>query len=105
MRWRGLRSFPTHICRSACPCSTHCRRFSLTAQKLVSRLDLEGGWYAILRAPAVQSDEDLAMRILERSGVLVQPGHFYEFPEAGYLVVSLLTPRADFEAGIRGLLV
>jgi alanine-synthesizing transaminase len=78
---------------------------ALSAQKLVSRLDLEGGWYAILRAPAVQSDEDLAMRILERSGVLVQPGHFYEFPEAGYLVVSLLTPRADFEAGIRGLLV
>ena len=77
---------------------------ALSAQKLVSRLDVEGGWYAILRAPAVEPDEDLAIRLLEQRGVLVQPGHFYEFPEAGYLVVSLLTPRDDFEAGIQGLL-
>jgi alanine-synthesizing transaminase len=77
---------------------------ALSAQKLVSRLDVEGGWYAILRAPAVEPDEDLAIRLLEQRGVLVQPGHFYEFPEAGYLVVSLLTPSGDFQAGIRGLL-
>jgi alanine-synthesizing transaminase len=77
---------------------------SLARQKLVSRLELEGGWYAVLRVPAVQSDEDLAIRLLEQHGVLVQPGHFYEFPEDGYLIVSLLTPSADFEKGIAGLL-
>lgn len=77
---------------------------SLARQKLVSRLELEGGWYALLRVPAVQSDEDLAIRLLEQPGVLVQPGHFYEFPEDGYLIVSLLTPSADFEKGIAGLL-
>jgi alanine-synthesizing transaminase len=76
----------------------------IAGQKLVSRLEIEGGWYAVLRVPAVQSDEDLAIRLLEQRGVLVHPGHFYEFPEDGYLIVSLLTPGADFDEGIRGLL-
>jgi alanine-synthesizing transaminase len=76
----------------------------LAQQGLVSRLAMEGGWYAVLRVPALQSDEDLAIRLLETHGVLVQPGHFYEFAEDGYLVVSLLTPASDFEEGIGRLL-
>lgn len=76
----------------------------LSRQQLVSRLELEGGWYAVLRVPAVQSDEELAIRLLEERSVLVHPGHFYDFPEEGYLVVSLLTPADDFAQGIRGLL-
>jgi len=78
--------------------------YALASQNLVSRLAFEGGWYAVLRVPAVQSDEELAIRLLEQHGVLVQPGHFYEFPEDGYLIVSLLTPTEDFEKGIRVLL-
>jgi alanine-synthesizing transaminase len=76
----------------------------LARQKLVSRLEFEGGWYAVLRVPVVQSDESLAIRLIEQHSVLVQPGHFYEFPEDGYLIVSLLTPNADFERGICSLL-
>jgi alanine-synthesizing transaminase len=77
---------------------------SLAGQKLVSRLEIEGGWYAVLRVPAVQSDEDLAIRLLEEQSVLVQPGHFYEFADEGYLIVSLLTPADQFVEGIRRLL-
>ena len=77
---------------------------SLARQKLVSRLEIEGGWYAVLRIPAVQSDEDFAIRLLQRHGVLIQPGHFYEFPQEGYLIASLLTPGGDFEKGISGVL-
>jgi alanine-synthesizing transaminase len=77
---------------------------ALSPQKLVSRLELEGGWYAVLRVPAVQSDEELAIRLLDEHSVLAHPGHFYDFPEEGYLVVSLLTSTDDFSAGIRGLL-
>jgi alanine-synthesizing transaminase len=58
----------------------------------------------VLRVPAVQSDEELGIRLLEKHGVLVQPGHFYEFAEDGYLVVSLLTPSGDFKEGIGRLL-
>lgn len=76
----------------------------LGKQSLVSRLEIEGGWYATLRVPALRSDEELAIRLLEERSVLVHPGHFYEFPDDGYLVVSLLTPADDFAEGTRRLL-
>jgi len=76
----------------------------LARQKLVSRLELEGGWYAVLRVPAVQSDEELAIRMLEERGVLVHPGHFYDFADSGYLVISLLTAANEFAEGARELL-
>lgn len=76
----------------------------LKQQKLVSRLELEGGWCAVLRVPAVQSDEELAIRLLEDYSVLAHPGHFYDFPDDGYLVVSLLTPAGEFEDGIRAII-
>jgi len=81
-----------------------CLDQALARQDLVSRLEMEGGWYAVLRVPAVEPDEEFAIRLLDRYGVLVQPGHFYEFPDDGFLVVSLLTPKEEFEKGIRGLL-
>jgi alanine-synthesizing transaminase len=73
-------------------------------QKLISRLEIEGGWYVVLRIPAVQSDEDLAIRLLESQSVLVQPGHFYEFADEGHLIVSLLTPPGEFLEGIQRLI-
>ena len=76
----------------------------LSRQKPVSRLKVEGGWYAVLRVPAVQSDEELAIRLLEERGVLAHPGHFYDFAEPGYLVISLLTPREEFAEGAREML-
>ena len=68
------------------------------------QLDVQGGWYAVLRVPAVQSDEELAIRILRESSVLVHPGHFYDFPSDGYLVVSLITPEAQFKEGVRRIM-
>ncbi len=76
----------------------------LARQSLVSRLALEGGWYAVLRVPATQSDEQLAIRLLEATSVLVHPGHFYNFPAEGYLVVSLLARAEEFSEGISKLL-
>src|SRR5437868_7526912 len=68
------------------------------------RLDVEGGWYAVLRVPVTQSDEELAIDILRKVGVLVHPGHFYDFPQDGYLIVSLITPAAEFREGIQRVL-
>ncbi len=76
----------------------------LSAQSFCSRLAVEGGWYAVLRVPATGSDEDLAISLLEREGVLVHPGHFYDFRSEGYLVVSLITPEGDFREGISRVL-
>jgi alanine-synthesizing transaminase len=76
----------------------------LDKQRLVSRLNLEGGWYAILRVPVSRSDEDLAIELVTQHNVLVQPGHFYDFPRDGYLVVSLITPEITFREGLSRIL-
>ncbi|MBS1849907.1 MAG: pyridoxal phosphate-dependent aminotransferase [Acidobacteria bacterium] len=76
----------------------------LARQKACTRLQVEGGWYATLRVPATQSDEDLAITLLREKRVLVHPGHFYDFSSDGYLVLSLMTPPADFREGISRVL-
>jgi len=72
----------------------------LASQKSCQRLAVEGGWYAVLRVPATQSDEDLVIEILRKASVLVHPGHFYDFPSDGYLVFSLIVPPEIFREGI-----
>ena len=76
----------------------------LEGARAVQRLRVEGGWYAVLRVPANKSDEDLAIDLIERASVVVHPGHFYDFPQDGYLVVSLITPEAEFQNGIASIL-
>lgn len=76
----------------------------LARQKSCSRLEVQGGWYAVLRIPVTRSDEDFATDLLQRSGVLIHPGHFYDFPTDGYLVLSLITREEEFRQGISPLL-
>jgi aspartate/methionine/tyrosine aminotransferase len=70
----------------------------------MQRLRVEGGWYVVLRVPARQSDEELAIELIEKAGVVVHPGHFYDFQSDGYLVLSLITPNSVFEEGVRAVL-
>lgn len=76
----------------------------LSAQRACARLEIEGGWYAVLRVPATRSDEDLAIDLLATKGVHVHPGHFYDFQGDGYLIVSLIAPEQEFKKGIKLLL-
>ena len=70
----------------------------------VTRLRVEGGWYVILRVPSTRSDEDWAVELLTHEGVSVHPGHFYDLPSAGFLVLSLLpTPDVFAEAAGRAI--
>ncbi len=59
-------------------------------------LRVEGGWYAVVQAPAIRSEESLVIELLRRDGVLVHPGYFYDFPREAFLVLSLLPPPAEF---------
>ncbi len=72
----------------------------LAGQNACSRLAVEAGWYAVLRVPAIQADEELALELLTSKNVYVHPGHFYDFPSGGFAVVSLITPEAIFSEGI-----
>ena len=69
----------------------------------VDVLPLRGGWSAVLRVPAVLPEEELAVRLVERHGLLVQPGFFFDFPNEAFLVVSLLTDPALFAEGMARL--
>jgi len=72
----------------------------LSQKNTCMRLEIEGGWYAVLRVPATRSDEELAIELLEQDGVYLHPGHFYGFPTEGYLVVSLIAPTKSFAVGL-----
>ena len=71
---------------------------------LVSRLQVDGGWYAVLRVPALMGGDELAIRVMERERVVVHPGHFYGFEGDGWIVLSLLPPLAEFAEGVDRLL-
>jgi aspartate/methionine/tyrosine aminotransferase len=74
----------------------------LDRRQVVRRLEVEGGWYATLRIPALGPDEQTVLALLE-SGVWVHPGYFFGMPESGWLVVSLLGPEEGFRRGVAGL--
>jgi alanine-synthesizing transaminase len=76
----------------------------LAGQKSCRRLEVEGGWNAVIRVPATCSDEELAIDLLVGQRLYLHPGHFYDFPPGGYLVVSLITLTSEFAEGIRRLL-
>jgi alanine-synthesizing transaminase len=71
---------------------------------VVSRLQIEGGWYAVLRVPALMSGDALAIDLMERERVVVHPGHFYGFDGDGWIVLSLLPRVSEFAEGVRRLL-
>ena len=76
----------------------------LSGQSACNRLLYEGGWSAVLRIPAIQSDDDLAITLLLKDGVYVHPGHFYDFAQPGHAVVSLIVPEDEFAQGLRRIL-
>jgi alanine-synthesizing transaminase len=76
---------------------------ALMQQSSVDRLKREGGWYAVLRVPARGSDEDLAIELLQNCDVLVHPGHFFDFPRDGFVIVSLIAREAEFQEGAQRL--
>jgi aspartate/methionine/tyrosine aminotransferase len=90
--------------------SQRIRENRTSLQKLISSqpacelLDADAGWYAVLRVPARGSDEDLVIDLLQKQNVVVHPGHFYDFPKDGFLVLSLITPKEIFHEGISRVL-
>ncbi|MDB4938004.1 MAG: putative aminotransferase [Labilithrix sp.] len=76
-------------------------RASIARAPSASVLDVEGGWYAIVRVPDTHTDEEWALELVARDGVHVQPGYFFDMGRGAHLVVSLLTPEDTFAEGAR----
>ena len=64
----------------------------------------DGGWYAVMHVPSFESEDDLAVRLLTKEGVLTHPGYFFDFPRESFLVVSLLPPEVSFRDAVTRVL-
>jgi len=67
-------------------------------------LKTEGGWYAVLEAPRIRTEEEWVLELLDDANVIVQPGFFFDFEREAFLIVSLLTPPDAFRQGIDRIL-
>lgn len=70
----------------------------------VDVLPSEGGWYAVMQVPAMQSEESLVLQLLEHDHVLVHPGYFFDFPREAFLVLSLLPRPEIFDRAVSRVL-
>jgi hypothetical protein len=67
-------------------------------------LHADAGWSAVVQVPATLDEEALVLDLLERCGVLVHPGYFFDFPREAFLVVSLLVRPEEFQVGAEKML-
>ncbi len=58
-----------------------------------------GGIHRVLHIPGAD-DEALARDLLQRIGVLVHPGYFYDFPDEGFLVISTVPSEKVLREGL-----
>lgn len=89
---------------------TRIRRNMAEARRIVAAhpscelLHTEGGWSAVIRVPAVRSEEDLVLGLLHRERILVHPGYFFDFRDEAYSVVSLLPEEDVFASALNRVL-
>ena len=66
-------------------------------------LPAEAGWYAVVQVPAIESEEAMVVELLETTGILVHPGHFFDFEREAFIVVSLLPEQTFFSSTIAAM--
>lgn len=76
-------------------------RAAAASYPAIDVLPVEAGWSAVLRVPAIRSEEEIVLELLDRHDVLVHPGFFFDFPHEAFLVVSLLPPPDRFAEALR----
>jgi aspartate/methionine/tyrosine aminotransferase len=82
----------------------HHLRDAVGADSACRVLEAEGGWYAVVQVPTIETEEELVLGLLTHETVLVHPGYFFDFPRESYLVVSLLPPAPRFARGVARVL-
>lgn len=74
------------------------------ADSSMGALDVEAGWYAIVRVPSIRTEEEWVLDLIDRFDTVVQPGYFFDFESETFLVLSLLTEPETFRRGVEQLL-
>jgi alanine-synthesizing transaminase len=76
-------------------------RAALAGVPSVELLEPAGGWAAVLRVSRPGADdEEMALELLDRVGVLVHPGYYFDFAAEEFLVLSLLPEPGLFGEGV-----
>jgi aspartate/methionine/tyrosine aminotransferase len=75
-----------------------------SAHPAVEVLHTDGGWSSVVRVPSTRTEEDLVVDLIDRDGVLVHPGFFFDFPHEAFVVISLLAETQAFLEGLRRVL-
>lgn len=78
-------------------------RAALAGGSGIELIEPAGGWSAVLRLSDPRPDEEIALDLLDREGVLVHPGYFFDFATDDFLVLSLLPEPDLFAEGVRRL--
>jgi alanine-synthesizing transaminase len=98
------RTRPREVVHERVRTNLHELRARLTATaSAATLLDVEGGWYAVLRLPSFHDEETWTTKLLDR-GVLVHPGHFFDFATGPFAVLSLLPAPHLFREGVARML-
>jgi len=79
-------------------------RQAAAAHPAVEVLHADGGWSAVLRVPARKTEEEIVLELLDRDGVVVHPGFFFDFAQEAFLVLSLLPETPVFDEGVARIL-
>ncbi len=81
-----------------------CLKQSIDGLRAAQLLDVQGGWYAIVRIDQTRTEEEWVLKLLGKYHVFVHPGFFYDFAEGSHLVLSLLPPTERFRDGVERML-
>jgi alanine-synthesizing transaminase len=57
-----------------------------------------------LPARRLLSDEDLVIALMEKTGIFVHPGYFYDYDKGINILISLLPPEDNFEDNLKKIL-
>lgn len=78
----------------------------ILAESSYQVLPYEGGWFLVLKLIGVSNDEKFCETVLEKQGVIIFPGTWFEFSHnESYAIISLITEEETFRLGIEKLLV
>jgi len=67
-------------------------------------LDIQGGWYATLRIPAIKTEEEWVLEFMREDHVSVYPGYFFDYEGGAFIVLSLIAPTVSFREGLERII-
>lgn len=78
---------------------------TLGGKKQVSFQKPQGGFYLFARIEGYDgTDEDFTIELLEKAGIFVHPGYFYDYEKSLHILVSFLMEASVLQAAAEGLL-